>query len=93
MKVSASVKPRCDNCRVIKRKGRGQNHLLQRPSRSNARANPSKRRLVMVRIAGVDVPDRKRAHVALRSIYGVGPTTAAEILDKAGLDTESPPPA
>ena len=45
----------------------------------------------MVRIAGVDVPDRKRAHVALRSIYGVGPTTAAEILDKAGLDTESPP--
>ncbi len=45
----------------------------------------------MVRIAGVDVPDRKRAHVALRSIYGVGPTTAAEILDKAGLDTTYPP--
>jgi small subunit ribosomal protein S13 len=45
----------------------------------------------MVRIAGVDVPDRKRAHVALRSIYGVGPTKAAEILDKAGLDSDSPP--
>ena len=27
----------------------------------------------MVRIAGVDVPDRKRAHIALRTIYGIGP--------------------
>ena len=45
----------------------------------------------MVRIAGVDVPDRKRAHVALRSIYGVGPMVAAEILEKAGIDPEMPP--
>ena len=40
----------------------------------------------MVRIAGVDVPDRKKAHVALRSIYGVGPTIAREILEKADID-------
>ena len=45
----------------------------------------------MVRIAGVDVPDRKRAHVALRSIYGIGPTMAAEILEKADLDPAFPP--
>jgi small subunit ribosomal protein S13 len=45
----------------------------------------------MVRIAGVDVPDRKRAHIALRSIYGVGPIIATEILTKAGIDTELPP--
>ena len=45
----------------------------------------------MVRIAGVDVPDRKRAHVALRSIYGVGPVIAEEILTKANLDTVMPP--
>jgi small subunit ribosomal protein S13 len=45
----------------------------------------------MVRIAGVDVPDRKRAHVALRSIYGVGPVMAAEILTKADIDPVSPP--
>ncbi|MDA1217997.1 MAG: 30S ribosomal protein S13 [Chloroflexi bacterium] len=45
----------------------------------------------MVRIAGVDVPDRKRAHVALRSIYGVGAKIAAEILTKADLDTVMPP--
>jgi len=45
----------------------------------------------MVRIAGVDVPDRKRAHVALRRIYGIGPTVAAEILVKVALDPEAPP--
>ena len=45
----------------------------------------------MVRIAGVDVPDRKKAHVALRSIYGIGPKVAAEILVKVDLDPKSPP--
>ena len=45
----------------------------------------------MVRIAGVDVPDRKKAHVALRSIYGVGPSVAAEILTKADIDPDMPP--
>ncbi|HAA94895.1 MAG: 30S ribosomal protein S13 [SAR202 cluster bacterium] len=45
----------------------------------------------MVRIAGVDVPDRKRAHVALQSIYGIGPKIASEILVKADLDPVTPP--
>ncbi len=45
----------------------------------------------MVRIAGVDVPDRKKAHVALRSIYGIGPALAKEILIKADIDAELPP--
>lgn len=45
----------------------------------------------MVRIAGVDVPDRKRAHVALRSIYGVGPALAVQILVKADIDLEPAP--
>ena len=45
----------------------------------------------MVRIAGVDFPDRKRAHVALRSIYGIGPKIAEEILVKAELDPLIPP--
>jgi small subunit ribosomal protein S13 len=45
----------------------------------------------MVRIAGVDVPDRKKAHVALRSIYGIGPMVAAEILTKADIDPDMPP--
>ena len=45
----------------------------------------------MVRIVGVDVPDRKKAHVALRSIYGIGPTIANEILVKADIDPVLPP--
>ncbi len=45
----------------------------------------------MVRIAGTDVPDRKRAHVALRTIYGIGPTNAIEILIKAQIDATAPP--
>ena len=45
----------------------------------------------MVRIAGVDVPDRKKAHVALRSIYGVGPIIASQILVKADIDPEAAP--
>jgi len=45
----------------------------------------------VVRIAGVDVPDRKRAHVALRSIYGIGSKIAEEILIKADLDPVMPP--
>jgi len=45
----------------------------------------------MVRIAGVDVPDRKRAHVALRTIFGVGPKNSLDILAKAGIDTTIPP--
>jgi len=45
----------------------------------------------LVRIAGVDVPDRKKAHVALRSIYGIGPSIATEILIKADIDPDMPP--
>ncbi len=39
----------------------------------------------MVRIAGVDIPDNKRADAALRRIYGVGPTFAIRILDRADV--------
>ena len=45
----------------------------------------------MARIAGVDVPDRKRADVALRSIYGIGPAVALEILAKADIDGDPKP--
>jgi small subunit ribosomal protein S13 len=40
----------------------------------------------MPRIAGVDIPSQKRIDVALRYIYGIGPTRAREILEKAGID-------
>jgi len=40
----------------------------------------------MPRIAGVDVPGRKRGVIALTSIFGVGRSRAAEILAKANID-------
>ena len=39
----------------------------------------------MARIAGVDVPDDKRVEVALRRIYGVGPTLALKIIQQANV--------
>jgi small subunit ribosomal protein S13 len=40
----------------------------------------------MPRIAGVDIPSNKRIEISLRYIYGVGPTNARQILQKAGID-------
>ncbi len=40
----------------------------------------------MARIAGVNVPDRKHAIIALTAIYGIGPTRSAEICKAAGID-------
>ncbi len=39
----------------------------------------------MARIAGVNIPDRKHAVIALTSIYGIGRTRAAEICSAAGI--------
>ena len=40
----------------------------------------------MPRIAGVDIPGKKRSLVALTYIYGVGLTTSKKILKTAGID-------
>ena len=40
----------------------------------------------MARIAGVDLPRNKRIDIALTYIYGIGRTSADEIVDKADLD-------
>lgn len=40
----------------------------------------------MARIAGVDIPKNKKGKIALTYIYGIGVTTAEEILGKAGVD-------
>ena len=40
----------------------------------------------MARIAGVDLPRDKRIDIALRYIYGIGPTRAFEIVAGAGID-------
>lgn len=40
----------------------------------------------MPRIAGVDIPAKKRVTIALRYIYGIGPSNAKLILKQAGID-------
>ena len=41
-----------------------------------------------VRIAGVDLPDRKRVEIALTYIYGIGRSLAKRILEKTGVSPE-----
>jgi small subunit ribosomal protein S13 len=40
----------------------------------------------MARIAGVDLPNRKRAEVGLTYIYGIGRTRAKSVLYRCGVD-------
>ena len=39
----------------------------------------------MARIAGVDLPGRKHISIALRYLYGIGPSRAVEICEKAQI--------
>src|SRR6476659_3476740 len=40
----------------------------------------------MARIVGVEIPGERRIDIALRYIYGIGPTNANEILERAKID-------
>jgi small subunit ribosomal protein S13 len=40
----------------------------------------------LARIAGVNLPTNKRVVIALRYIYGIGPTNAAQIIERVGID-------
>lgn len=42
----------------------------------------------MARIAGVDLPKGKRGVIGLTYVYGIGKTTSAAILEKAGVDQD-----
>ena len=43
----------------------------------------------MARIAGVNVPDKKRTPIALTYIHGIGRTTAFKICEKLGIDVQT----
>jgi small subunit ribosomal protein S13 len=43
----------------------------------------------MARLLGVDLPRNKAMKIALRSIYGVGPKVALDVLTKVGIDLET----
>ena len=40
----------------------------------------------MPRVLGIDIPGRKRLEYSLRYIYGIGPTLAKSVCEKAKLD-------
>lgn len=43
----------------------------------------------MARIAGVDLPKNKRAEIALTYIYGIGHSSAEDILKKTGVSPDT----
>lgn len=43
----------------------------------------------MARIAGVDIPNNKRIEIALTYIYGIGRTSANNILAATGIDPDT----
>jgi small subunit ribosomal protein S13 len=42
----------------------------------------------MPRIAGIDLPDKKKILFALQYVHGIGPKVAREILEKAEIDPD-----
>ena len=42
----------------------------------------------MPRIAGVDIPDRKKILFSLQYVHGIGPKVAADILSRTGIDPD-----
>ena len=42
----------------------------------------------MARISGIDLPRDKRIEVALTYIYGIGPSRAAEVIAKTGINPD-----
>jgi small subunit ribosomal protein S13 len=43
----------------------------------------------LARIAGVDLPKKKRVEIALTYIYGIGRSTSEKILTQAGIDFDT----
>jgi small subunit ribosomal protein S13 len=42
----------------------------------------------LARIAGVNLPTNKRVVIALRYIFGIGPTNAVDICERVGIDAK-----
>jgi len=42
----------------------------------------------LARIAGVDLPKNKKVYYGLQYIFGIGPSIAAEVLEKAAIDPD-----
>ena len=80
MKVRASVKKRSSDCKIIRRKGKV--YVI------NKKILDLNRGRIIMRIAGIDIPDNKRGEIALTYIYGLGRSSAVRILNDAGISLE-----
>jgi len=40
----------------------------------------------MAIVSGVNIPDNKRVEISLRAIYGIGPTQAKDVVEKAEIE-------
>ena len=90
MKVRPSVKPMCEKCKVIRRKGRvmviceNPKHKQRTGLTFNWRCFKS-----MARIAGIDLPKDKRIEIGLTYIYGIGRKSAKDILAQTGVNPDT----
>ena len=86
MKVRPSVKPICEKCKVIKRKG----HVMvicENPKHKQKEGEGGAH--CMARIAGVDLPRDKRVEIALTYIFGIGLKTSQDILAATGINPDT----
>ena len=99
MRVRASVKRLCRNCKVIRRNGtvrvicQGWSAQAEAGLRESVRQSRPATDIWSFngnipqwqRIAGVNIPDRKHVWVALTHIYGIGRTRAFDICTATGV--------
>ena len=86
MKVRASVKPICDKCKVIKRKGKVM--VICENPKHKQKQGYNRRKKNMARIKGVDIPNDKRVEISLTYIYGIGRNLSKTILKNANVDLD-----
>ena len=87
MKVRPSVKPICEKCKVIKRKGRVM-VICEDPEHKQKQGEEGGVAL-MALIAGVGLPRDKRIEYALPYMYGIGLTLSREILTTTCIDPDT----
>src|SRR5579862_6826127 len=79
MKVRASVKRICEDCKIVKR-GNVVRILCKNPRHKQRQG------YAMPRLLGVEIPGDKRIEASLPYIYSIGPSSAKLILERVNID-------
>ena len=83
MKVSASVKTRCERCKIIRRHGTVM-VICTNPKHKQRQGLGA-----VARIAGIDIPREKRVEIALTYVFGIGLPTSQKILAQANVNPDT----